>query len=433
MRFTCLIFAIGLLCGYSHDEVEIEVSEKDWNQAVLAFEELKEALTAENGKTWNYQLYGPIMLVNRDSRTFIANETDEAHEFIKKENYYVGTLPENINIANTAFDWKGKRWTMVFFPLPDTKEERLHLLIHESFHRIQPFIGFDTFNEILNAHLDSKDGRVFLKLELEALIKALNSNEPDVDIKNALLFRNYRYQVFPDAKNAENSLEILEGLAEYTGAILSQRSESDMKQHFISAISVFYKTPTFVRSFPYYTISLYGYFMQQKDSGWNLKITKNSNLTDFMNEFWGFRPKNLLPEEIAQWGKRYGIDSVMAFETQREIEKTALIQSYKSVFLSDCVVEMNLENMNIGFNPGTIVPLDTLGTVYPNLRLTDNWGILEVDSCGALISPRWDKVTISCPDSVSEILVFGRGWRLRINDGWKMDRSGNRYKVTQKK
>lgn len=93
---------------------------------------------------------------------------------------------------------------------------------------------------------------------------------------------------------------------------------------------------------------------------------------------------------------------------------------------------MNLENMNIGFDPGTIVPLDTFGTVYPYLRLTDYWGILEVDSCGALISPRWDKVTISSPESVSDTLSHGRGWRLKINAGWKLDKTGSGYKMSKK-
>jgi len=42
-----------------------------------------------------------------------------------------------------------------------------------------------------------------------------------------------------------------------------------------------------------------------------------------------------------------------------------------------------LENMSISFDPRNLVPLDDVGTVYPNLRITDNWQILSVDS-GAL-------------------------------------------------
>jgi len=37
------------------------------------------------------------------------------------------------------------------------------------------------------------------------------------------------------------------------------------------------------------------------------------------------------------------------------------------------------------------MPIENKGTVYPNIRVTDKWGILSVDS-GALMSINWDKI-----------------------------------------
>jgi len=264
MRTTLLILTFIFFCGYKNIKEKIEIPENDWTQAITAFRELEQTLKKENGETWNHSLEGPLMLVNRETRTIIANESDNSGELEKRENFFVGKLPENIIIANTAFDWNGKRWTMVALPLPENKEKRLNLLIHESYHRIQPAIGFDSHSEIQCMHLDSKNGRIYLKLEMEALKQALSSNEPERHIKNALLFRQYRYQIFPEAKNAENSLEIKEGLAEYTGSILSQREESDLKEHYISQIDWFYTMPTYVRSFAYFTIPVYGYLMKKQ-------------------------------------------------------------------------------------------------------------------------------------------------------------------------
>jgi hypothetical protein len=193
-------------------------------------------------------------LINRDTRKIIANEPDNAGKLTKQGHYYVGYLPQDMNIANTAVDWNGKRWTMVILPLPGTKEERLNILMHESFHRIQPLIGFVSLTEIQSKHLDTKEGRIYLKLELEALKKAFSSDNPEKNMKDALLFRQYRYQLFSEAKEAENSLEMIEGIAEYTGSILSGRSDSEMKNYFTAGIDRFYGNPTFVRSFPYYTI-----------------------------------------------------------------------------------------------------------------------------------------------------------------------------------
>lgn len=432
MRATLIILTIAFLFGCNNRNNKIEIPENDWNQAITSFKELQEALKDEKGKTWNYSLDGPLMLVNRETRTIIANESDNSGELTKRGNLYIGKLPENINIANTAFDWNGKRWTMVALPLPETKEERLDLLIHESYHRIQPLIGFDSLYEIQSVHLDSKNGRIYLRLELEALKKALGSNDPEIHIKNALLFRHYRYQILPEAKQAENSLEINEGLAEYTGSILSQRTESDLKEHYISKIDWFNTMPTFVRSFPYFTIPVYGYFMQKTDKAWNLQITNVTNLTDFMLRFWNVESQKLTNEEILKLGKEYRIDTVIENETQREIKIEELKNEYKQTFLSDSIVVIGLENMKIGFNPSNIMPLDSFGTVYPNLRITDNWGILEVDSCGALMSPEWNKVIISFPELITDTLISGKGWKLKIDKSWKLDLIDNKYIMTKK-
>jgi len=184
MRTALILLTIIFLCGCKNNVKKIEIPENDWNQAITAIGELQETLKKENGETWNHSLEGPLILVNRDTRTIIANESDNSGELVKRENLFVGKLPENINIANTAFDWNDKRWTMVALPLPGTKEERLNLLIHEYYHRIQPPIGFEPLNEIQSIHLDSKNGRIYLKLELEALKKALGSNEVEIHIKN---------------------------------------------------------------------------------------------------------------------------------------------------------------------------------------------------------------------------------------------------------
>ncbi|MBR8536927.1 hypothetical protein KDU71_15245 [Carboxylicivirga sediminis] len=429
MKISIIILTLIILCGCSSKKQNTVVSQSDWKQATLAFSKLNEVLKTENGQTWNHSLQGPLMLVNRESRVIIANEKDDTNELSKQGALYVGKLPENINIANTAFDWNGKQWTMVALPLPETNAERLSLLIHESFHRIQPIVGFDSIYEVPSVHLDTKDGRIYLKLEIEALKRALNTSHPATHIKNALLFRQYRYQLFPEAPKAENSLEILEGLAEYTGSILSQRSDSELKEHYTSQIDWFYTLPTFVRSFAYFTTPVYGYLMHQTDEGWNRQITKDTNLSEYLFAFFEVPQQVLTKEAIMQLGTDYGIDSIIDLETQREIKKELQKRSYRTTFLSDSVVVIGLEKMSIGFNPSNIMPLDSLGTVYPNLRITDNWGILEVDSCGALVSPSWDKVTISYPEIITDTLIVGRGWRLKLNDEWKLDKADVRYKM----
>lgn len=433
MKSLIYILSFTLFLFGCENKKKNETSQNDdWQQAEIAFKELKETLKIEKGKTWNYSLEGAVMLVNRKTRTIIANESDGFGNLTKRKNIFIGKLPDNIHIANTAFNWNGKDWSIIALPLPKTKEKRLNLLVHESYHRIQPKIGFDSLCAIQNKHLNSKNGRIYLKLELNALKKALSSEESEIHIKNALQFRWYRHQLFPNSKNAENSLEINEGLAEYTGSILSQRQDSELRKHYISQIDWFYTLPTFVRSFPYFTIPVYGYFMQKIDEKWNLQITKNTNLTDFISNFWKMETNELTEKDILELGKEYEITSIIKKETQRENKIIELKNKYKKMFLGDSIVEIELKKVNIAFNPSNIMPLDAMGTVYPNLRVTDDWGILDVDSCGALISSKRNKVIISRPNLVTDSVITGEGWKLKLKKTWKLDFIDNKYQVTKK-
>jgi hypothetical protein len=69
--------------------------------------------------------------------------------------------------------------------------------------------------------------------------------------------------------------------------------------------------------------------------------------------------------------------------------------------------------MNVSFDPGNLIPLENYGTVYPNLRITDNWGILTVEG-GALLSSDWTKVIVTVPEESNTNKVRGKGWTLEL-------------------
>jgi len=108
-------------------------------------------------------------------------------------------------------------------PLPENEKDRINLLAHELFHTIQPALGFALYNPE-NNHLDQKEGKGYLRLELEAVKKKLQSvskNELQQHLTNALSFRKYRHLIYPGAESTENLLEINEGIAEFNGVIIS--------------------------------------------------------------------------------------------------------------------------------------------------------------------------------------------------------------------
>ena len=76
------------------------------------------------------------------------------------------------------------------------------------------------------------------------------------------------------------------------------------------------------------------------------------------------------------------------------------------------------------------MPVDGYGTVYPTLRVSDNWGILTV-SDGALLGTNWDKITVSEPTSINTERVVGNGWTIDLAKGYFVEKnnSDNNYSL----
>jgi len=372
---------------------------------------------------WNLDLYGPILLVDPNTRRIFANNPDSVGALKQDGKLFTGILPDKINIANTAITWNGKVWAMIMLPLPEKRAERLDLLSHELFHRSQNVLGFPMKNSD-NNHLDQKDGRVYLRLELEALWQALIAKtitETHNHLADALFFRKSRYSLFPDAKSSENLLELNEGLATYTGIMMSGRNDSEIIKYFESKLIGFQNYPTFVRSFAYITTPLYGFILGRSDKNWNKQINNDTNLTDyFLKSFYLSIPDNLPADKL----NLYGFEKINSEETKREQEIKQRIAAFKTIFIEHPHFEIKLEKMNISFDPRNIMPLEGYGTVYPDVRVTDNWGILTVTG-GALLSTKWDKIILSEPTLINADRVIGSGWILDLNKGYKVEKNNS--------
>jgi len=82
--------------------------------------------------------------------------------------------------------------------------------------------------------------------------------------------------------------------------------------------------------------------MQGIDEGWNKEITKNTNLTDFIDGFFDFIHPVPVGEDVRRIGENYHMGDIVKSETDREIEKERLKNEYKIVFTGDSVVELVL-------------------------------------------------------------------------------------------
>ena len=78
-----------------------------------------------------------------------------------------------------------------------------------------------------------------------------------------------------------------------------------------------------------------------------------------------------------------------------------------------------IHSMQFQFDPRDIRPLDDLGKVYPKMKMSDAWGILDVTG-GTLIANDWSKVIVPAPNDPNARPLEGDGWTLKLNAGWEL-------------
>src|SRR5467141_4614665 len=224
------------------------------------FAEAKSVSDKDNGALWTVPLCGPLLFVDPDTRDAVANQADLEGKLKPANGVFAGTASPTLGVANTAVTWAGVEWTMVMWPPPQYKSPRMRLMLHECFHRVQEKIGLPPADP-MNGHLDSLDGRIWLQMEWRALEHALwqRGEERRRDIADALYFRNFRRSLFPGAAARENTLEMHEGMAEYTGVMLSPPPPDEFA---VVAASILRSAPTrtqsYARSFAYTSGPAYG-------------------------------------------------------------------------------------------------------------------------------------------------------------------------------
>lgn len=379
----------------------------------------------DRGRLWGVSLCGPVLLVNPETREAFANQPDAEGQLKKEGEVYTGTLPPEVNLANTATTWSGVKWTMLLLPLPANPELRATLLAHEMWHRVQDTLKLPAANPS-NDHLDARDGRYWLQLEWRALAAALASSGSarNLAIVDATCFRNRRRQLFPGAGKSELALEMNEGLAEYTGVKLSGSSDLPrfVREHELTEAP---EKNTFVRSFAYATGPAYGVLLDEVARDWRKNLRPNDDLAELLLQRSGLKAISEAPAAMAERAQRYGADPLAVAEDTREEQRRTLVLAYRARLIDEPVLNIPLRNMNMQFDPGNLMPLDTHGTVYPNIRIVDDWGVLTVSRDGALMNSDFTRVTVSAPTDAKMAPTKGDGWTLELKSGWEI-RPGQR-------
>jgi hypothetical protein len=394
----------------------------DTKLAAKYFRQLEQTSARDGGKTWGLSLYGPIILVDARTRDVVANQPDRENKLASRDGVFAGTLPTELSPANTDIKWAGVHWTMVMWPVSEFRQARERLLLHECFHRVQEQLKLPA-RDAVNTHLDMLDGRIWIQLEWRALERALRQTGParETAIADALLFRNYRRSLFPDSTNNENALELNEGLTEFTGVKLSSAdvAETALRANFI--LRQARNNPTFARSFAYVSGPAYGALLDLSDRPWRAGLTPSADLGLLLQQLYKIKIK--VSEAAARSAlSRYEGEEIVTAETERERKRAQQMAEARKKFLDGPVLVLSLsDDVSYSFDPNNVIGIDANNTVYPTLRMVDNWGILTVSNgawlergpTGFLVRAR-----VPAPQDLSARPLKGEGWTLELADGY---------------
>jgi hypothetical protein len=393
------------------------------HEALAAFDR---TCASPAARIWGPPLCGPIVLVDPGSRQAFANRMDPTGVFVRRDGAFEGLLPVGVPIANTSFKWMEQRWAGVMLPLPTERYDRLALLAHEAFHRLQDSLGW-TRRDVSAAHLATRQARLWWRLELRALEQALTTDGAAAreHVRAALQFRRRRQTAFPGSDSLENTLEYYEGLAEYTGqrVALSRSALGVLKT--VDHMRRIERSPSLVRGFAYATGPALGLLLDRWMPGWHRRVHGATSLAALLAQAVGARSA-VDSLAVSTLASDYGYARIAGEEETREQVALNALAAYRSTLVAGPVLRLEQPGLQRSFDPNSLVPFDTLGTVYPTGTFSADWGTLEVTGGGALVSRDFRLVTVPLPSPPGTAReVRGPGWTLRLAEGWAV-RPGSR-------
>jgi len=376
----------------------------DQARAAEYFKEAAALCAKDAGALWGISLCGPIVISDPATKTIATNEpAPEAPR------------PGALGFANAAMNWGGTRWTTIVWQMvPPSPQLRARLLVHELFHRIQPQLGLFVADQP-NDHLDTLDGRYWLQLEWRALAAALRGSSEArlAAMRDALAFRRQRRALVASAAESERTIEINEGLAQYTGTVVAADSPDAARADAIAQLDAASRQATFVRTFAYPLGAAYGLLLDVYSPGWTRRI----KASDDLGQMLAAAANVAATANASAAAARYGGAELRAAERVRDEQQQARIAELRDKFVNGPVLVAPFAS-GASFTNAGMTPIPGAGTVTPNYRVTAPWGSLE--AALALVSPDRTTVTLPAPAKTEGRTIAGDGWTITLAAGWSV-------------
>jgi len=396
--FLCLVAGV----------VPPAVAQVDQPRAQGYFKEAQALCERDGGRLWGVSVCAPMVIADRRTQTFATSQP--APE---------GARPRLLGVVNSPVEWGGARWAAYMWDdvVNRTPRERNELFLHELFHRVQPQLGLMAPARTTE-HLDTADGRYWLRLEWRALARALRESgeQRTLAVRDALTFRQARRLLYPGGVEDERGQEITEGLAAYTGTMLAAPSAADA---IVSAVELLVDADTkapeasLVRSFAYVSGPAYGLLLDASSRGWTRRVRGTDDLGTLVMGALAVQPAT----DATAPATRYGGAALRASEQQREQARQERLGELRRRFVEGSVLLIPGGGSGMSDSRGAVV-IPGVGTVYFGpFRASGAWGTLEAEK-GVLVASDGSFRRVPAPVRRDDGTFAGDGWTFKVTTGW---------------
>ncbi|MEX2269957.1 MAG: hypothetical protein WD690_00710 [Vicinamibacterales bacterium] len=377
----------------------------DQQRAEEFFKQCRALYERDGGRLWGVSFWAPMVIGDARTQTFATSQPPP--DALRPK--IIGLLNGPIKWGDT--DWAALTWD-TFRSWPARR--RGELCIHESFHIVQPKLVLNG-PAGANEHLDSVDGRYWLRLEWRALARALQeSGEPRARaVREALAFRQARHTRYPDKVESERALYITEGFASYTQSVLAAESEADAIARALELLAGAEAGESFVRTFTYTSGPAYGLLLDAASPGWPRTARGSDDPPAMLMRALGVQPV----ADAAAAAARYGGADVRAAEEQREQQRQARMAELRQRFVDGPVFVMPCGGSGFSDSRGAVV-IAGAGTVFFHpYRMSGGCGTLEAEK-GVLEASDGRSRRLPAPVPGDGATISGDGWTFKAGAGW---------------
>lgn len=422
-----VIFLIIAGCSKTKKEPEIYFTHE---KALSYFRSVDSICAADNGKLWGVSLAGPVMFVDRPTRRVFANKPDSEGLLKLRDDVYQGIFPHERLIENSAVEFGGTVYAMTPLPSRDDAYRIKTAAINSLFHCYQKAINMEPQRNAVR-YLDDRFARIWLKLEYRALRKAVESDSLQAlqHLRDAVIFRGARREQFQSQVTDENRSEVYEGLAMLTSILLCNKTEEEAVEKLLGSIDFFYRFQSFSRSYSPILGCAYSYLLYRH--GFDLRPVVKCDTADLGNlaaNIYKLQLPEIFRDVAGSLALIYDVDSIYKEEEKRMNDIRERIRRQLSKFTDKPVLLLELESPYFDFEPEDIRSLDTLGTIYNTIRVSDNWGKLTVEKGGCLVSYNLKQIRLGARNlKESKNHYYGDGWHLILNGNLKVEKTEDNY------